>query len=1018
MKLTTYFLEHPVIALILNAMILIIGALCFHSLALREYPEIRFPNVNISTTYPNASAELVETAVTYALEDKLAGLEGIESITSESKNGSSSIDITFRNGTSMDRAMIAIREAIGLARSQLPQEIREPIVQRQTVSSGMPFIVISLESSSMDFAALTHYANLNLKNTFRGIKGVASSDVWGQPYTYDILLDPQKMYIFGVNADQVYDALQQGHLSLPVGKFQNKIPTTLNAELKDTADYENLVVKEKNSSDPKHKQNPILLRDIASIHLKTDNEEFRVRINGKPGLAIAINRANDSNPLEVSTLVHKQVDALQSTLPQGLKINIISDQADFVRASLHNIKSSIFEAILFVLIIVFIFLRNVKATLVPLVTIPVSLIGSFIFLKLFGFSINILTLMAMVLAVGLVVDDAIVMLENIQRHIDNGMLPLTAALKGSKEIGFAIVAMTFTLASVYAPLAFISGTVGQLFTEFAVALAGSVFISGIVALTLSPLMCARALTKKEAPLWPQIDDFLKQLAETYHQTLNRVIHYRKTCLIIIVSLFAVIAVLVHHIPSEMAPKEDRNLIGIFLPPMPGKNIDDMEEKIKQVEKIIQPTTEAENILTFMGPWGGNVVLPLKSQSERKRSANQIVDSLRPAASQLPSVDAYPWSWDSGLPGMDDSVTSNELSLTLSSTETYRQIFENLEKVREYLDKEKTFQSVKHDLKLDTPGYRIDLLTNEMSNLNLAPKQIAKTIEIFFSGDKSISFSKDGILYYLTLKSDTLPWSLSQLYVTNSNGKRISLATVANLVPIAQPEQLFHYNQMRSAVLTATLSGKDNIEKAMPKLWNAANDLLPPTYKKTWTGAAKLYSESQLSMTILFFLAVIFIFAILAVQFENFIDPFIILLTVPLACSGALFCTWLFGQTINIYTEVGLITLIGLISKHGILIVEFANQLRKNNVPLVDAIIQSASLRLRPILMTTGAMIFGAIPLLLSHDAGYESRHTIGTVLIGGLSFGTVFTLFVLPTVYWMVKRISTNFHDSSRRPEK
>lgn len=1005
MTLTHYFLKHPVIALILNAMILIIGTLCFNSLSLREYPEIRFPNVSIYTEYPNASADLVETAITYVLEDKLAGLEGIDSLTSNSRNGSSEINIAFQNGTSLDRAMLSIREAIGLARGNLPIEVKDPVVQRRTVSSGMPFIVLSLESSSMDFAALTHYANLNLKNAFRGIKGVASAEVWGQPYTYEIKLNPQKMVAFGVNADQVFTALQKGNLSLPVGKFQNAIPTTLNAELKNIADYENLVVKEKDFGDPKHKQNPIYLKNIADIALKTDNETFRVRINGKPGLAIAINRTNDGNPLEVSTLVREKLNELKMNLPDGLTVNIISDQADFVRVSLHNIKSSIFEAVFFVLVIIFLFLRNLKATLIPLVTIPISLVGSFIFLKLFGFSINIMTLMAMVMAVGLVVDDAIVMLENIQRHIDQGLSPNEAALIGSKEIGFAIIAMTLTLTSVYAPLAFISGTVGQLFTEFAVALAGSVFISGIVALTLSPLMCAKTLSKKNVPLWPQIDRFLERLAHSYHALLSKIIHYQKSCLILIIGIFALIFLFVQLIPSELTPKEDRSLIGVFLPPIPGKDINTMEAKMKEVEKITSSVKESMNTLIFMGDWGGTVVLPLKPQSERHRSANEIIESLRPIVTQIPSVEVYPWSWDSGLPGLDDSMSGSELSLTISTTDTYRTLFDQVEKVREHLDNEKLFQAVRHDLKLDTPGYRIDLLTNEMSNLNLTAEQIAKTIEVFFSGDKSLSFSKDGILYPLTLKGSDMPWTLSELYITNSDGQRISLATVADMVPIAQPENLYHYNQMRGVTLTVNLMKGEKIESAMPKLLNAINSLLPANYKKTWQGAAKAYSESQMTMTILFILAVVFIFAILSAQFENFIDPFIILLTVPLACSGALFFVWISGESMNIYTQVGLITLIGLISKHGILIVEFANQLRKTKISLLEAIIQSASLRLRPILMTTGAMIFGAIPLILSHAAGYESRHTIGTVLIAGLAFGTLFTLFVLPTVYWMVKKL-------------
>ena len=1000
MNITTYFLKHPVVALILNAMIAVIGLLSFDSLSVREYPEVHFPKVHVQTHYPNASAEVVENTVTNPLEDQLAGIEGIDTITSESKYGASYISLTFRNGTSIDKSLIAIREAIGLA--SLPKDVKPPVVERKTKSDGMPFILLSLESSSMDFAELTHYADLNLKNIFRGIKGVASAEVWGQPYTYTILLDSRKMYAFGINADEVFDALQKGNLSLPVGKFQNEISATLNSELKTIKDYEDLVIKEKKSSSNGPQQQAILLKQIATIKLQTDDKRFRVRINGKPGLCIGIQKANDANLLEVSTLVHKQLDDVKQTLSQDLKMNIIQDQADFVRQSLKNVKSSIFEAIIFVLIIVFLFLRNFKATIIPLITIPISLIGSFVFLKIFGFSINIITLLAMVLAIGLVVDDAIIVLENTQRHIDKGLLPFNAAVKGAKEIGFAIVAMTLTLTSVYAPLAFITGTIGDLFIEFAVALAGSVLVSGIVALTLSPLMCAKSLQKNQHQLWPKIDEYLDQFTAYYAHALRKSLLYKKSCLSVFLSTFGLIVVLCQMIPSETAPKEDRNLIGIYVPPIPGKDINTMEQKIQLIESKIKSLPEAEHNLVFMGDWGGNVSLPLIPQSSRSRSAQNILDSLKPFVTNIPSLDVHPWSWDSGLPGVDDSMNNGELSLVISTTESYSNLFDTVEMIRKSLEDQKVFQNVKHDLKLNTPSYRIDTDTNEMAHLNLTYKQIAKTIEVFFSGDQSLTFSKDGLLYTITLKGKQSPWDLNELYVTNASGKRISLGVVAKMIPTSGADTLYHYNQMRSVALTAELPKGESFGKGMKTFLASVDKLLPSSYKRILFGNAKVYGESKKTMITLFFLAIIFIFAILSVQFENFIDPCIILLTIPLACLGALSFVWIFNGSLNIFTQIGLITLIGLITKHGILIVEFSNQLRKE-LSLSEAIIQASSLRLRPILMTTGAMIFGAIPLMLSSDAGHEAQRAIGIVLVGGLSFGTFFTLFVLPTVCFIIK---------------
>ncbi|WP_032112492.1 efflux RND transporter permease subunit [Candidatus Paracaedibacter symbiosus] len=1005
MNLTTYFINHPVTSVILNGMIALIGALCFHLLSVREYPTITFPTITVRAIYPNASAELVETAVTNILEDNLAGVAGLDSITSSSNQGSCFVEMHFEIGTSMDQAMISVRDAVGLARGQLPQQVKDPVIERKTKSDGPPFIVIALESTAMDFGALTHFANLNLRNTFRSLKGVASCEVWGQPYTYKVSLDPKRLYSFGVNVDEIFNAISRSSLSLPVGKFQNETPATLNADLKTVTDYENILIREKDFNNVHKKQHPIFLKSVANISLTTNDEQFRVRINGKPGLCLAINKTSDANPLDISSLVQSQIKELQQNLPPELKVHIITDQTDFVRASLKNIQSSIIEAIIFVLAIVFLFLRSIRATLIPLVTIPISLVGSLLFLTLFGFSINIITLLAMVLAVGLVVDDAIVVLENISRHIEAGTPPLEAAIKGAREIGFAIVAMTLTLTSVYAPIAFIEGAIGQLFIEFAVALAGSVLISGIVALTLSPLMCATILKPQQHHFLPQIDYFFDRLIETYSTILTFILKRQKVVLSATAAAIGASFLLANLLPREMAPKEDRALIGVYVPPIPGKNITAMEQKLIPIETMIKSTPEAAGYLSFMGDWGGSVVLHLKPKAERHRSAAEIVDSFRREASATPSTDVWPWSWDSGLPGLDNDFGGGELAIVVSTTDTYRDLFKNVETARKKIEDTKLFDSVRHDLKLDFLSYTIDLDTNALSKLNLTQQQIAKTIEVFFSGDQSLTFSKDGILYPVSLEGSSNPWTLNELYVTNPSSQRISLGSVATMLPDTQPKELKHFNQMRSTTLNVDLPVGIKIESAMPKLLKSLTENLPQSYKKSWIGAAKMYNESTSTMTILFLLAVVFIFAILAIQFENFVDPLVVLLTVPLACSGALGVVWAVEQSMNIYVQVGLITLVGLITKHGILIVEFTNQLRTQGIPLIDAVRQAAKLRLRPILMTSGAMIFGIIPLVLSNDAGSESRRAIGAVLLGGLSLGTLFTLFLLPTLCYVIKSL-------------
>ncbi len=996
MNITSYFIKHPVTAIILNAMIIVVGFLCLKNISVREYPDIKLPSFMIFTHYPNASAELVESAVTNILEDQLAGVEGVETMTSQTRSGVCSIDLTFMEGTSVDRALIAVRDAIGLARSDLPKGLPEPVVQQKTKSDGPPFIALSLSSKTISFGALTHYANLNLKNSFRSLKGVASAEIWGQPYTMSIALDPEKLYAFGINADDVYAAIEKNNLSWPVGKFRNEVPTTLDLSLSSLDDFNDLLIKENN-------RKPIFLKSIADVNLTTDNNLTRTTINGQPGLIIGISRTSDANPLEASELVHKQVQYLQETLPEGMFLKVVLDQANFIRASLSNIQHSILEAIFLVLVIVFLFLRNFRATLIPLITIPISLIGSVVLMKMFGFSINTITLLAMVLAIGLVVDDAIVVLENITRHLEKGLSPLKAAIQGSREIGFAIVAMTLTLASVYAPIAFIQGAVGQLFVEFAVALAGSVLISGIVALTLSPLMCSRILCQENDRLWPKIDDYLKQLESSYDRILSQSLHHSKIILTIAGGVFFAMVLLFLYLPSEISPKEDRDLIGVYLPRIPGKDINALEPFTTEIQNKLKDFPESASYLTFIGDWGANVILSLKPPEERSRSTTNLVDLIRPQMQLLPSVSAHTWSWDSGLPGLDDTQNGSEVILAISTNGSYRDLFDQVDKTRIAIENQKIFESVRHDLSLDNPGYSIVLDHNAVSLLGLSSFQISKMVEVFFSEQQSLTFQKDGVRYPITLKGKSHPWTLDELYLTNAKGKRISLGTIAELRSSGIPKELNHYNQMRSVFLSATLKSDQKMKAAIPLFWETASKALSPSLKKEWTGAAKMYAKSSMAMIFLLGMALIFIYAILALQFENFLDPLIIMLTVPLGCFGALLTAWIFGQSLNIYTQIGLVTLIGLITKHGILIVEFANQLIHAGKTVEEAIQEAARLRLRPILMTTGAMVFGAFPLIMSSGAGIEARRAIGFVLVGGLIFGTCFTLLILPKLYHMLK---------------
>lgn len=986
--MTSYFLKHPVIAFVLNAMLLVVGYLSFSQLSVREYPEVIFPEINVYTSYPNASPDLVETAITNRLEDLLSGIEGLDYIESESKFGASYITLTFKKDTPLDRAFLLVRENLALA--ELPEQAKQPTVERKVESSGIPFIVLTLQSTDNDFGALTHFANLNLKNVFRSVKGAALVTIYGQPYTYEVTLDPYLMASFGVNVMDVSTAIHKNKMAMPAGKFQNTFPITLDTELKDLEDFENLLVKNATEKTP-----AVLLKHVADIQLTTDKSS-KVRINGKSGLCIGIQKGTDANPLEVSDQVREKLKSLK--IPSSMTLTLSSDKADFVRASISSVEKTIFEAIVFVMIVVFFFLRNVKATFVPLLTIPISLVGGFIFLHFFGFSINILTLLAMVLAVGLVVDDAIVVLENIQRHLDEGMSAFDAAIKGSQEIAFAIVAMTLTLTSVYAPLAFIDGITGQLFIEFAVALAGSVLISGWVALTLSPYMCSKSLKPHhEAALWPKVDDYLDQITKRYVTLLSSFIEKKWISFSAIIILFIGIFYFINTLPKEMAPKEDRGLIGVFIPSSPGENVDDIDQKLKRLEAALPPIADASSTLLFIGDWGGNLVFPLKQ--DRTYSANKWLEDLKAITPSVPSLTAYPWSDDTGLPGASTNVTG-DLTLAVSSTNSFQQIYDDTTKAKEIV--KKIFDGAEIDLRLDTSKYKVVLDENMMHFLNIQEELVAKTVEIFFTNDKTQSFIKDGIMYPITLKSKYPLWDINELYVQTPKGKSVSVGTFADLVLDSGPSSLKHYNQMRTCSFSTTPLPNVSFESSMTQFYDHIRQNLPPEYRLTWTGAALGFIQAKSAMLFLFVLSILFIYAILCIQFESFKDPFIILITVPLACFGALLLTALFGGSMNIYTQVGLITLIGLISKHGILIIEFFNQLRLT-LPLKEAMLTACERRLRPILMTTAAMIFGAIPLLLSRSCGYEARQAIGFVLLGGLFFGTFFTLFILPSLGYAVQ---------------
>lgn len=998
MNITSIFLKKPVLAIVINTMITIFGMLSISHVTFREYPNIEVPILSVEAFYPNASAEVCEYAVTNPLEEALSKVEGLDEMASQTRFQFVSISIRLKEGTSIDRTMLLMRDAISQVKGDLPHEVKEPVIKRNAErDSGPPFMAIMVASQSRSFGDIYHFATGQLKNIFQSIKGVAKVQIWGNPYDMKVSLDRKKMYTLGVNVDDITTALKSYNLAFPGGMVRDEIPVVMDLSLHSIQDFENLKIKSGEGGS-------LFLKDVAKVTMEEDRRSFRMRYQGSPAVIISISPSSDANVLDVSRLVKEEFERQKEEIPEDMELSLEIDQGDFIRASMSNVKSSILEAILLVGAIIFLFLGSLRASLIPILTIPISLIGAVTILFAFGYSLNVITLLAFVLAVGLVVDDAIVVLENIHRHIEEGDTPLMAAKKGSAEIGFAIIAMTMTLASVFIPIAFLKGFTGKLLVEFAVTLSGTVIISGITALTLSPLMCSRILKKHEKHRFPKVDLYIGITQSLYKKAFERIVQKPLWVGGVAVLVMILNTIFFSWMPSELAPKEDRNIMWAYTPQVPGKNIDTLDETVFALEEKLKNVEGVDKILVFMGDWGGSVVLQLAPSEKRKISANALSKQIQGTLVNFPSAEVYASSWDSGLPNLEIVESHAEFGVAVQTTENYKVLNRVMQGFRNKADESKKYKSAFFDLKFNLPSFVFDMNHYELGKLGILPVQVSETIQAYFSGIRYYEFYRDQVKYNVNIVAEDKPWNLSDLYITKPTGERVSLASIGTLRLTSVPKELKHYNQMRAAIFNGELLEGKTIQDAMHDFEGLKKEL-PKNMRTEWVGQAKIFSESSSDMMLLLILGVIFIFAILAIQFESFFDPLIILTTVPLASLGALFLLWMTGQSINIFTQVGLLTLIGLITKHGILLTEFANQKVREGHSILDAIKISTELRLRPIMMTTLAMVIGAVPLVLGGGAGCESRRAVGIALIGGLSLGTLMTLTLVPMFYMWIKNL-------------
>jgi multidrug efflux pump len=1000
MKISDICIKRPVFATVLSLVIMLLGIVSYTRLPVREYPKIDEPVVTVNTTYRGASAEIIESQVTKPLEDSLAGIEGVEVITSISRAENSQISVRFKLERAPDSAASDVRDRVSRVRNRLPLEVDEPVIAKVEADAN-PVIWVAFSSDKHSALEVTDVATRIVKPRLQTLPGAADVRVFGdRKFAMRIWLDKQRLAAYQLTPADVEDALRKQNVEVPAGRIESRereFSVVANTDLKTTEEFGAVIVKTVNGY-------PIRINDLGRVEIGAASERSAVRFKGRSAVALGVIKQATANPLELSKALRAELPKITAEMPEGMSANLSYDSSVFIDRSIESVFKTIGEAILLVLAIIFFFLRNLRATLIPLVTIPVSLIGAFGIMFALGFTINTLTLLALVLAIGLVVDDAIVVLENIYRHIEEGMPRMQAALQGSKEIGFAVVAMTLTLAAVYAPVAFMTGRTGKLFIEFALTLAGAVLVSGFVALTLSPMMCSALLKheEKHGKAFMMVEGFLNWLNAGYRRVLTASLNHRWIVLVGFVIVAASCGVLLKALKSELAPVEDRGIIfGMFLGPE-GATLDYTEKYARQIEGIYSQTKDAERYFVVAGNptvSQGISILGLTDWNDRTRRSPEIAKELFPKFAAIPGVMAFPVT----PPSLGQSPRERPVNFVVVTAAPYEELQKVTGEILAEVAKNPSLTNVDTDLKLNKPELSVDVKRDKAADMGVPVETIGRTLETFLGGRQVTRFKRDGEQYDVIVQVAEVerrnPEDIRDIYVRGRDGSMISLENLVDVRETVSPRELNHFGQRRAVTITANLAPGYTLGEALTFMDGVANQVLKPGYAADYNGQSREFRQSSSSLAFTFGLALAFIYLVLAAQFESFRDPFIIMLTVPLSMAGALLALWLSGGTLNVYSQIGLVTLVGLITKHGILIVEFANQLQEKGMAIKEAVIESAFLRLRPILMTTGAMVLGAVPLALATGAGAESRQQIGWVIVGGLLLGTFFTLFVVPTVY-------------------
>ena len=1007
MSLSTTSINRPVLTIVMNLLIILFGVIGFKYLGVREYPSIDPPVITVRTNYSGANADIIESQITEPLEKGLNGIAGIKSISSSSNQGSSVITVEFDISINMEAAANDVRDKVSQSVRQLPLDIDALPSVTKSDANADAIISMTLQSKNLSHLEVSDYAENVIAERLQTIPGVSTIQIWGQKkYAMRIWLDPTKLSSAGLTPLDIKQALDRENVELPSGKIagdNTELTINTKGKLKDEADFNNLIIKNVNG-------NSIRIRDVGKATLGSEAEETVLKESGIPMIGLALVPQPGANFIDISNEFYKRFEQLKKDLPKDFNINIALDNTKFVKKAVNEVAETLLIAILLVIIIIFLFFRDWIVAFRPLIDIPVSLIGAFFIMYTMDYSINVLTLLAIVLATGLGVDDGIVVTENIFKKIEDGMSPIEAAKKGSNEILFAVLSTSVTLASVFLPVIFMQGFVGRLFQEFGVVLAGSVLISAFVSLTLTPMLNAKLVRKSntKSKFYQLTEPYFEKLNTGYHNSLKQFLSFRWVAFILIALCGVMIWFFGSGLKSELAPTEDRSWMRLLMSTPEGATFEYTDAVVDKMTKFIQDsisekrvclTVTAPNFAGTGSPNSAFVRLALHEPDQRKRSQKEIAQYILQKSSLFPEAKILVVEQQTISTGGFGGLP---VQFVLQAP-NFEKLKEKLPVFLEEASKNKTFKVVDANLKFNKPELNVSVDRERARDLGVSVQDIAQTLQLAFSPQRLSYFNMHGKQYQVIGQferaSRDQPMDLKSIYVRNNVGQLIQLDNIVSITESSNPPQLYHFNRYMSATVSAQLAPGKTIGEGIAAMEEIADKTLDDSFTTDLSGPSRDFAESSSSLAFAFGLALLLVYLILSAQFESFRDPLIIMITVPLAIAGAVFSLWYFNQTLNIFSQIGIIMLIGLVTKNGILIVEFANQLQEKGIAKSDAIVQAAVGRLRPILMTSLATSLGALPIAISLGAASQSRMGMGIVVIGGLLFSLLLTLFVIPSMY-------------------